>query len=181
LIEVTREWLEVRREMPAREIAAELGCGDAWVYRLFQKHGVQRACRVQEKRPSKYDWVTAEWLEARKHLEVPEIAEEIGCSESQVYFLFERRGVQRVLGNARFDWVTREWLEAHAHLTNGQLAAEIGCTYKYVSELLKRHGLLRRRRKRSETEVHRSCPCGPCAAECMARALADEAVWCEVG
>ncbi len=133
LIEVTREWLEARREMPAREIAAELGCGDAWVYRLFQKHGVQRACRGQEKRPGKYDWVT------------------------------------------------REWLEARAHLTNGQLAAEIGCTYKYVSELRKRHGLLRRRRKRSEAEVYRSCPCGPCAAECMARALADEAVWCEVG
>ena len=182
MIEVTREWLEVRCERPAREIAAELGCGDAWVYRLFEKHGVQRrASRVREQRPSNYDWVTAEWLAARKDRPVKEIAAEIGCCEQHVYSLFERRGVQRVSEYARYDWVTREWLEAREHLTNRQLAEEIGCGYKYVSDLLKRHGVQRRRRKRSEAEVYRSCPCGPCAAECMVRALAGEAVWCEVG
>ena len=91
-------------------------------------------------------------------------------SKSHVYTLFERLGVRRRSQRHKYD-ISAEWLETRKHLSSEEIAAELGCKPRYVWTLFKEFGIERPKRLRPASVPRRDCPCGPCASECMARAL----------
>lgn len=97
MIEVTREWLEERKDMSAKDIAQELGCHPSHVRRVFYRYDVV----WNRSRKSPHPPVSTEWLRERIEWTNKEIAAKVGCEPERVYRLFKSHGLERKGYNRR--------------------------------------------------------------------------------
>ena len=130
------------------EIAEECDCSDTTIQYWLKKYGIEmepELRRVKDKRLTDADWLRRQYL--AKNRTGYDIAEECGCSFSNVYTWLKRHGIE-IAAEAHHApdsrLLDKEWLRekySEDGYTMQQIARECGCSENAVGNWLEKHDI----------------------------------------
>jgi hypothetical protein len=144
----SKEWLRARSQQPLNRTAAEWGVTAPTMQMWYQRFGIPH--KLMQPNPRKKPSPGREWLAARLHLTLLEMAKEAGTSGAVVRRWLDEEGLTYT---AKLNTVnaeqarrvraiaTREWLAERVTVPAVEIAAELACDYGFVYRLMREAGL----------------------------------------